>query len=70
MEADVTAPVRQFAANPSSPVDTVKCLVEIPKGSRNKYDYEDLDPNRRSSVKGWRDREAAWGEIESVAAAT
>jgi inorganic pyrophosphatase len=36
----VTAPVRQFAANPSSPVDTVKCLVEIPKGSRSKYDYD------------------------------
>jgi inorganic pyrophosphatase len=167
----VTAPVRQFAARPSSSVDTVNCLVEIPKGSRNKYEYDpelgamkldrflsasvvyptdygfipetlsrdgdaldalicvseptfpgcivfgrpiavldmedehgvdphvlcvpvadpgwdqmerladvpsqllveishffatykDLDPNRHSSVKGWRDREAAWREIE------
>ena len=167
----MTAPVRQFAAHPSSSVDTVKCLVEIPKGSRNKYEYDpelgamkldrflsasvvyptdygfipetlsldgdaldtlicvseptfpgcivfgrpiavldmedehgvdphvlcvpvadpgwdqfeqladvrgqllveishffatykDLDPNRHSSVKGWRDREAAWHEIE------
>jgi inorganic pyrophosphatase len=34
------------------------CIVEIPKGSRNKYEY-DLDQDRHSEVRGWDNRDAA-----------
>jgi inorganic pyrophosphatase len=55
--------------------DTLICVVEIPKGSRNKYEYDpaqiahcfsvykDLDPGRSSGVNGWGDRAAAPGTI-------
>ena len=33
-------PVDQLADQPSSSVEAIKCLVEIPKGSRNKYEYD------------------------------
>ena len=33
-------PVREHDSEPVSPPGTVECFVEIPKGSRNKYEYD------------------------------
>jgi inorganic pyrophosphatase len=33
-------PVREHESDPVSPPGTVACFVEIPKGSRNKYEYD------------------------------
>jgi inorganic pyrophosphatase len=61
------------ARESAGPGEPVTCVVEIPKGSRSKYEYEighfcavykDLDDNRRSTVCGWRDYGAALLEIE------
>ena len=42
------------------------CLVEIPKGSRNKYEYDEErdEPDRLTAIEGWADRAAAEREIE------
>jgi hypothetical protein len=44
--------------------DSLLCVVEIPRGGRNKYDY--LDPDRCSEVIGWDNRVAAFEAIDAA----
>jgi inorganic pyrophosphatase len=46
-------------------VNALVCVIEIPKGSRNKW-YKDLDAGRHSEVKGWGGRDSALKTIQKA----
>jgi inorganic pyrophosphatase len=59
----MTVPAEQRTSAPTRPDETITCVVEIPKGSRNKYEY-DHDLGTIKAVRAGRDRDAALLEIE------
>jgi inorganic pyrophosphatase len=36
----MSEPIQQRSSEPAGPAFTIRCVVEIPKGSRNKYEYD------------------------------
>jgi inorganic pyrophosphatase len=50
--------------------DTVDVLVEIPRGSRNKYEFDFATykylQDIKTDLKGWDDRAAAWRVIDEA----
>jgi inorganic pyrophosphatase len=40
-------------------------LIEIPRGSRNKYEVEQLEPGKSVEGAAWADRAAAEAEVEA-----